>query len=365
MEVLKDANEREAAGERVLHMEVGEPGAGAPRAVLAAAARALEEGALGYTEAAGIPELRRAIACHYQDAYGLDVPVERVAVTIGSSGGFMLSLLAAFDPGDRIGLSVPYYPAYANMMRASGLEVVSIVTTLETRFQPTPEQLAMAGPLDGLLLASPANPTGPMLAAKEMAALSAYCADDGIRLISDEIYHGITYGESATSMLAYGGGAIVLNGFSKYFCMTGWRLGWMVIPEDLLRPIERLAQNLYISPPNLSQRAAIAAFGCREELDANVAVYAENRRILLEALPKAGIRDMAPADGAFYIFANVSHLTNDSSEFCHRLLTETGVAITPGIDFDAERGAAYVRISFAGPTEDVKETVRRLRDWLP
>ena len=364
MEVLKAANEREADGTRVMHMEVGEPGAGTPAKVLAAAARALKEDPLGYTEALGLPELRRAIAGHYRDAYDLAVPEERIAVTTGSSGGFLLTLVSAFDAGDRIGLGVPYYPAYTNMVRALNLEAVPIATTARTHFQPTPELVAQAGRLDGLLVASPANPTGSMLNDAELSALSAYCEAEGIRLISDEIYHGITYGAPAVSALAHGLNAVVLNGFSKYFCMTGWRLGWMVLPDDLLRPVERIAQNLFVSPPNISQRAAVAAFGCREELDANVAVYAENRRLLLDELPEIGIKDLAPADGAFYIFANVSHLTNDSSDWCRRLLDEAAVAITPGVDFDPERGAAYVRISFAGSTDDIREIIRRLRDWL-
>ena len=364
MEVLKAANEREADGTQVMHMEVGEPSAGAPEPVLEAAARALKEESLGYTEALGIPELRQAISDHYRDTYALDLGAERIAVTTGSSGGFLLTLLSAFDPGDRVGLGVPYYPAYTNMVRALGLEAVEIATTALTRFQPTPDLVAQAGRLDGLLVASPANPTGTMLNDAELSALSSYCEAEEIRLISDEIYHGITYGEPATTALAHSARAVVLNGFSKYFCMTGWRLGWMVVPDDLLRPIERLAQNLFVSAPNISQRAAVAAFGCREDLDGNVASYAENRMLLLDELPKMGIKDLAPAEGAFYIFANVSHLTNDSSEFCRRLLAEAAVAITPGIDFDPGRGAAYVRISFAGSTGDVKETIRRLRDWL-
>ena len=364
MEVLKAANEREADGTRVMHMEVGEPGAGTPAKVLAAAAQALKEDPLGYTEALGLPELRRAITGYYRDAYGLAVPVERIAVTTGSSGGFLLTLVSAFDAGDRIGLGVPYYPAYRNMLQALDLEAVPILTTAQSGFQPTPEQVARAAPLDGLLVASPANPTGSMLNDAELSALCACCEADGIRLISDEIYHGIIYGEAATSALAHSANAVVLNGFSKYFCMTGWRLGWMVLPDDLLRPVERIAQNLFVSPPNISQRAAVAAFGCGAELDANVAVYAENRRLLLDKLPKIGIKDLAPADGAFYVFANVSHLTNDSAEWCRRVLDEAAVAMTPGVDFDPERGAAYVRVSFAGSTEDVVETIRRLRDWL-
>ena len=361
---MKAANDREAAGESVLHMEVGEPGAGPPRKVLDAAAEALRSSKLGYTEALGIPDLRAAIAKHYRDRYDLAVPVERVVVTTGSSGGFMLALLAAFDAGDRVAVGVPYYPAYSNMLVALGIEPVYVVTGPQTRFQPTPETLAAAGPLDGVLVASPANPTGTMLSAKAMAALVDYCATADIRLLSDEIYHGITYGEQPSSALAYSGDAIVFNGFSKYFCMTGWRLGWMVAPHDMLAAIERLAQNLFISAPNVSQKSAVAAFDCREELEANVAAYARNRDLLLRELPKAGIGNFAPADGAFYIYANVSNLTNDSPEFCRRMLSETGVAVTPGIDFDAQRGSATIRISFAGSEADTAQAAARLIDWL-
>lgn len=364
MEVMKAANDREAAGKSVLHMEVGEPGAGPPRKVLKAAVDALGGGNLGYTEALGIPDLRAAIAKHYGDRYGIELPAGRIVVTTGSSGGFMLALLAAFDPGDRLAVGVPYYPAYRNMMTAFGIEPVFVAVGARTRFQPTPEALAAAGPLDGVLVASPANPTGTMLSAEAMAALVAYCADAGLRLLSDEIYHGITYGERPSSALAHGDAAIVFNGFSKYFCMTGWRLGWMVVPEDLSAAVERLAQNLFISAPNISQRSAITAFDCHDELEGNVAGYARSRKLLLRELPKAGIDQFAPADGAFYLYANVSNLTNDSADFCRRMLDETGVAVTPGIDFDAERGAATVRISFAGAEADMAEAAARLIDWL-
>ncbi len=361
---MKAANDREAAGDSVLHMEVGEPGAGPPRKVLEAAAEALRGNKLGYTEALGIPELRAAIAKHYGDRYGIDVAAERVVVTTGSSGGFMLALLAAFDPGDRVAVGVPYYPAYRNMLVALGIEPVFVVTGPQTRFQPSPQTLAAAGPLDGVLVASPANPTGTMLSAQALAGLVEYCAEADIRLLSDEIYHGIAYGERPGSALAHGDEAIVFNGFSKYFCMTGWRLGWMVLPRDLLGAAERLAQNLFISAPNISQRSAIAAFDCHDELEANVAAYTRSRELLLRELPKAGIDNFAPADGAFYIYANISNLTNDSTDFCRRMLDETGVAVTPGIDFDAERGAATIRISFAGAESDMAEAAARLIDWL-
>jgi aspartate/methionine/tyrosine aminotransferase len=364
MEVLREANARAAAGGQVLHLEVGQPSTAAPSAVIEAAKRALDTHQLGYTEALGIGDLRRCIAMHYRDMYGLAVDPARVVVTTGSSGGFMLSFLAAFDHGDRVALAAPGYPAYRNILQALGLMPVSIPAGAESRFQPTVAHLAALDlPVQGLILASPSNPTGTMLSRAELAALYAYCRERGIRLISDEIYHGITYGEPAATALAFGDAAIVVNSFSKYFSMTGWRLGWMVLPEDLLRPVERLAQNLFISPPTLPQIAAQAVFDCKDELDGNVRRYAENRRVLLEQLPRAGFDSLAPADGAFYIYADVSRLTNDSQEFCRRMLAETGVAATPGIDFDPERGHRFVRFSFAGTTADIATAAERLIAW--
>lgn len=364
MEVLKAANVKAARGDSVLHLEVGEPGRGAPSGVLAAAHRALDAGGIGYTDAFGLPDLRAQIARYYRQTHDVDVPIDRIAVTGRSSGGFVLSLLAAFDVGDRVALGVPCYPAYRNMFKALGIEPVYLRTTMETRFQPTPEMLAAAGPVDGLLIASPANPTGTMLLGAPMQGLIDYCNDNGVRLISDEVYHGLTYERPAETVLVRSVGGIVLNGFSKYYGMTGWRLGWMVMLDDLTPPVERLAQNLFISSNAISQRAAMAAFDCGEELAANVDVYRRNRDVLLDALPRAGIDDMAPADGAFYIYANVSRLTNDSSDFCARLLAETGVAITPGIDFDTEQGQAYIRISFAGENDTIRDAADRIVSWL-
>jgi aspartate/methionine/tyrosine aminotransferase len=364
MEVLKAANDRQAAGGEVFHMEVGEPGGGAPEPVIAAAREALGTAHLGYTEALGIPELRARIVRHYDEYYGVSVDFERVIVTAGSSGAFPLAFMAAFENGDRVALVAPGYPAYRNILLALDLEPVSIATGPESRFQPTPELLAAAGPLDGLLIASPANPTGTMLDRPALEALIAYCRQHGIRLISDEVYHGITYGRQAETLAGLWDQAVVINSFSKYFAMTGWRLGWMVVPEDLVRPLERLSQNLYISPPALSQHAAVVAFDCRTELDDKVAEYARNRELLLAELPQAGFDRLAPADGAFYIFADVAKLTNDSADFCRRMLEETGVASTPGIDFDTERGHAYLRFSFAGPHADMVEATRRLKAWL-
>ncbi len=365
MDVMTAAAERERQGGDVLHLEVGQPGTGAPSKVIAAAHRALDSEVLGYTVALGIPGLRQRIAEHYRTAYGVTVPVERIIVTTGSSGGFLLSFLGAFDVGDRVALAAPGYPAYRNILSAVGVAPVELVTEAEHRFQPTPELLeALDAPIDGLIVASPSNPTGTMLSPAELAALAGYCQERGIRLISDEIYHGITYGMRAATALQASDSAIVINSFSKYYSMTGWRLGWIVVPKDLVRAVECLAQNLFISPPSLSQHAAIAAFDCTGELDANVARYATSRELLLEALPRAGLDRLAPADGAFYIYADVGHLTDDSQEFCRRMLAETGVAATPGVDFDPGRGHGTVRFSFSGPTEDMAAAADRLYDWL-
>jgi len=365
MDVMRAANERAAAGEDVLHLEIGQPGTPAPRAVLDAARRALEEDRIGYTDAHGIPPLRDRLARHYREAYGVEIDPDRIMVTTGSSGGFLLGFLAAFDIGDRVALAAPGYPAYRNILTSLGVEPVLLPTEAEHRFQPTPELLdRVEGPLHGLIVASPSNPTGTMLDRAALGALADYCDARDIRLVSDEIYHGICYGERAVSALELGDRGLVINSFSKYFSMTGWRLGWMVMPEDLLRSVECLAQNLFISAPTLSQFAGLAALDCQETLDGYVAAYARNRKLLLDELPKAGFDRLAPADGAFYLYADVTHLTNDSEAFCRRMLAETGVAATPGIDFDPQRGNRYLRFSFAGPEAEVAEAARRLKAWL-
>ncbi len=366
MEVMRAAAEREASGAGVLHMEVGQPGTGAPQGVIDAARAALDGHRIGYTVALGIPELRAAIAGHYRDYYGVDVPAERIVVTTGSSGGFLLSFLAAFDQGDRVALAAPGYPCYRNILSALGVEPVSLMTTAADRFQPTPKLLDKAradGPVHGLIVASPSNPTGTMLGREAFQTLVEYCRAHDIRLISDEIYHGITFHHRADTAAEFTAEAIVINSFSKYFAMTGWRLGWMIVPEDLMRPVESLAQNLFISPPTLSQVAAVAAFDCRDEMEANVARYAANRELLLAELPEAGFTDLAPADGAFYIYADVGHLTNDSEDFCRRILSEAGVAITPGVDFDPWRGNRFVRFSFAESTGEIAAAAEALRRW--
>jgi aspartate/methionine/tyrosine aminotransferase len=364
MDMLSRANRRQQAGGEVVHLEVGQPGTPAPKAVLDAAARCLADGRIGYTEALGIGRLRESIARHYRDFYDVEVPAERIAVTTGSSSGFLLAFLAAFEPGDRVALATPYYPAYRNFLIALGLEPVLLSATAATGFHPTPGLLDAEPDLAGLIVASPANPTGSMLSPEELKQLVAYCADRGIRFISDEIYHGITFGKAVATVAELEPRAIVVNSFSKYFSMTGWRIGWLVLPEDLVRPVERLAQNLYISAPTLSQEAAIAALGCRAELDAYAAAYAEKRRFLLRELPGCGFSDFAPCDGAFYLYIDVGHLTNDSEDLCHRLLDEAGVALTPGLDFDPDRGQRYLRLSFAGPMADMEAAVGRLRTFF-
>ncbi|MYZ49687.1 aminotransferase class I/II-fold pyridoxal phosphate-dependent enzyme [Rhizobiales bacterium L72] len=367
MDVLSAAAEIEAAGRSVVHMEVGQPGAPAPGAVLEAARRTLEDGRLGYTEALGIRPLRERIARHYRDEYGRDVPASRVMVTTGSSGGFTLIFLGAFDPGARIAMAAPGYPAYRNILIALGLVPVEIPVGPRTRWVLTAEDVERAhaeAPLDGVLVASPANPTGTLTLPEALGELVSTCARLGIRFISDEIYHGLVYEGRAETALAFGDEPIVVNSFSKYYCMTGWRVGWLVLPEDLVRPFERLAQSFFISVPELSQRAAIAAFDARTELEAVKAGYARNRAHLLERLPALGFDEIVPVDGAFYVYASVARFTNDALDFSRRMLNEAGVAATPGPDFDRERGHRYVRFSFAGTEEAIREGVDRLAGWL-
>jgi aspartate/methionine/tyrosine aminotransferase len=364
MDVLRAANERAATGADVLHLELGQPGTGAPEGVLKAAHRALDGHGLGYTDSFGLKDLRQRIARDYHDRAGIALDWQRVVVTTGSSGAFILAFLAAFDVGDRVALAVPCYPAYRNILRAFGIEVVEIPCGPDSHFQPTPEHLRAAGPVQGLIVASPSNPTGSMLTGAPWRALIEYCEVNAIRLVSDEIYHGITFAEPAETALLYSDTAVVVNSFSKYYSMTGWRLGWLVLPEDLCRPVECLSQSLFISPPTLSQIAALSAFDCTVELDGYVRKYAANRDLLLAELPHAGITQFAPADGAFYLYADIGHLTNDSSAFCQSLLAETGVALTPGIDFDPARGTRTVRIAFAGPPGDIAEAAARIGRWL-
>jgi aspartate/methionine/tyrosine aminotransferase len=366
MDVMRAALAAEVAGRSIMHMEVGQPGTPAPQAARQAAARALEAETLGYTMALGNDALRAAIARHYADWYSVRVAPERIAVTTGSSAAFVLAFLAVFDAGDAVALPSPGYPCYRHILSALGQRSVLLETGPATDWMPTAEDVVRAVRRDGikgLLIASPANPTGTMISAARMDELVAVCREHGVRLISDEIYHGLTYERAAETALAHSDDAVVINSFSKYFSMTGWRIGWMVVPEALVRGVERLAQNLYISPPSIAQAAALGAFEAGEELEANRRVYAANRMLLLEELPKAGFTEFAPADGAFYLYCDVSQMTADAAVLAKTLLDEAGVAVTPGTDFDVERGNRFLRFSYAGTTADMAEAGRRLRDW--
>ena len=367
MDVMAAAARIEAAGGHVIHMEVGQPAAGAPKTAIAAAHAALEAGRIDYTSALGIPSLRERIARHYRDAYGCDVSPERVVVTTGSSGGFILAFLAMFEPGDRVAVTVPGYPPYRHILAALGCEPVLIETTNETRHALTGEALLAAhrkAPLKGVLVGSPANPTGTMMSREALAGLIAAAEGAGIRFISDEIYHGLDYAFPAVTAAALSEHALVINSFSKYFCMTGWRVGWMVVPEILVRPIVRLQQNLSISVPSLSQIAAEAAFDGAAEMEAIKHGYQENRRILIEGLPKAGLSKFLPADGAFYLYADVSDFTSDSFEFAKQMLEQARVAATPGLDFDPVHGRSFIRLSYARSPGEMREAVDRIAHWL-
>lgn len=367
MDVFKEAARLSAEGRNIIRMEAGEPGAPAPMRVREAAMRALQDGRIGYTQTLGIPQLRQAIAQHYRHAYGVSVDPARVAVTTGSSGGFVLAFLALFDPGARVAIAAPGYPAYRNILDALGIETVALATRAAERFIVTAAMIEEAHrqrPLDGVLLMSPANPTGTMMREDDLRAICITCERLGIRFVSDEIYHGLTYAWEAQTALAYSSQATVVNSFSKYYCMTGWRIGWLVLPEQLVRPVERLAQSLAISAPTLSQIAACEAFSARDELEIVKADYEKSRALLLRELPLIGLGDFHPVDGAFYVYVDISRFTNDSMDFCKRMLEEAGVAATPGPDFDREQGNKALRLSFAGASAEVVEGVRRISDWL-
>lgn len=369
MDVWLAAAERQRTHGDLVNLSAGQPSAGAPAAVRAKAIETLETTVLGYTVALGIPELRAAIAEAYQLRHGLVVDPADVVVTTGSSGGFLLAFLACFDAGDRVAIASPGYPCYRNILSALGCEVVEIPCGPETRFQPTARMLAeLDPPVKGVIVASPANPTGTVIPPDELAAIASWCEDSGVRLISDEVYHGLVYEGAPDTSCAWETSreAIVVNSFSKYFAMTGWRLGWLLVPNELQRAVDCLTGNFTICPPVLSQTAAVAAFTPESiaESDALLHHYAANRELLLDGLPKIGIDRLAPTDGAFYVYADVSHLTGDSLSFCSKLLADTGVAIAPGIDFDTKRGGDYVRLSFAGPASDIEEALKRIGGWL-
>ncbi|WP_375481793.1 aminotransferase class I/II-fold pyridoxal phosphate-dependent enzyme [uncultured Jatrophihabitans sp.] len=365
MRVLGAVTARREAGLFVADLSAGQPSTPAPAPVRAAAAHALQQDRIGYTSALGIPPLRRAIAAHYRDRAGLDIDARNVVVTTGSSGGFLLAFLAAFEHGATVAMARPGYPAYRNMLAALGCRVVELPCGASTRFQPTVAQLdALGAPPDGLVVASPANPTGTMVGPEELAALTAWCDAHGTRLISDEIYHGISYAAAPSSAWQYSRSPLVANSFSKYFSMTGWRIGWLLVPDELLDSVDRLTANFTICPPTLSQHAALAAFDAYDELDANVARYARTRSALLPALRAVGLDRLAPADGAFYVYADVSRWTRDSVTFVRRLLDDTGVAVVPGVDFDTRDGGSFVRMCFAGEESEILQAVDIMGGWL-
>jgi aspartate/methionine/tyrosine aminotransferase len=366
MDVMRAAAAKEATGARVIHMEVGQPGTPAPKAAREAVKRALDTETLGYTLALGMEPLRERIARHYRDWYGLDIPRDRIVVTSGSSAAFVLTFLAILDAGANVGLPSPGYPCYRHILAVLGCAPAILEADASTRWMPTAEQIAAADDetkLSAVLIASPANPTGTMLEPERLRAIVAVCHERGIWFISDEIYHGLAYDRPDVTALGHSDEVIVINSFSKYFSMTGWRVGWMVVPDRLVRTIERLAQNLYISPPAVAQVAALGAFDGIQELEANKAVYRANRELLLRELPKAGLDRIVPADGAFYLYADVGRFTDDSLAFARLMLAETGVAATPGVDFDEARGRRFLRFSYSGTTADMAEAARRLQTW--
>jgi aspartate/methionine/tyrosine aminotransferase len=367
MDVMAAAARLEAQGRRIVHMEVGQPAAGAPSTAIAAVRAALGNAAHGYTETLGVASLRRRIARSYAEWHGLDVDVERIVVTTGSSAGFMLAFLAVCEPGDRVAVALPGYPPYRHILTALGCEPVGIDTGAQTRWSITGEMLLAqhrTRPLKAVVVGSPANPTGTMMTAQALTDLIRCAEDAGIAVISDEIYHGLDYAFAAESAARLSSDAIIINSFSKYFCMTGWRIGWMVVPPSLVRAVERLQQNLAISVPTLSQIAAEAAFDGRVELEKIKAGYEENRRVLLDGLPRAGLTSFLPVDGAFYLYADISRFSRDSFDFARRLLEEAGVAATPGVDFDPLHGKQFLRLCYAGSGEDMREAVERIGNWL-
>ena len=363
MDVMQAASAAEAAGRHIIHMEVGQPGTGAPKGAVAALKGAMGEGALGYTVALGLPELRARIARMYGDWYDVDLDPGRVVITPGSSGGFILAFTALFDTGDRVGIGAPGYPSYRQILRALALHPVDLPTAPKNRYQPVPADFAGLD-LAGLMVASPANPTGTMLDKDAMTTLVGACAEAGTSFISDEIYHGIEYEKKAVTALEITDECYVINSFSKYFSMTGWRVGWMVVPENHVRVIERIAQNMFICAPHASQIAALAAMECDDELKANMDVYRANRQLMIAGLAAAGFRTFAPPDGAFYVYADVSELTDDSRAFAAEILDKAGVAVTPGLDFDPVRGHGTLRFSYARSTADIEEGLARLAAFL-
>ena len=363
MDVMEAARAAEAEGRRIIHLEVGQPSTAAPQKARRAVREALDVNPLGYTVALGLPALREGIAQLYMRWYGIDLDPGRVIITSGSSAGFLLAFTALFDSGAKVGVAAPGYPSYRQILKALSLKPIDIPTHSERGHQLRPQDVAMHS-LDGLLVASPANPTGTMLDKLALKALADYAKQSGISFISDEIYHGIEYEKKAVTVLEVTNNAYVINSFSKFFSMTGWRIGWLVVPEDHVRSVERLAQNMFICPPHVSQIAALAALECRVEMAINMKVYAENRRLMLEGLPQAGFTNIAPPDGAFYIYADISEFNVDSRVFAAQVLAKVGVAITPGLDFDPLRGGVTIRFSYAQSTHEIMEGLRRLGAFM-
>lgn len=362
MDVMEAARKAEAEGRHIIHMEVGQPGTGAPAGARAALAKQLDA-PLGYTVGLGLPALRARIAQHYLDMYGVDLDPARVVITSGASGAFLLAFSALFDNDARVGLGLPCYPSYRQILKAVGLKPVEMPTTVAGRYQPQPSDVA-AHDLDGLIVASPANPTGTMLDLAQITALAKACADKGAAFISDEIYHGISYDKQSVTALQVTDDVYVINSFSKYFSMTGWRVGWMVVPADHVRRVERLAQNMFICAPHASQALALAAFDCLDELDSHLEVYAANRQLMLDGLVAAGLTKFAPPDGAFYVYVDVSDYTNDARAFADQILAEAGVAVTPGLDFDPVEGHKWLRLSYARATADIAIGIERLKTFM-
>ncbi|KQI73100.1 1-aminocyclopropane-1-carboxylate deaminase [Loktanella sp. 5RATIMAR09] len=362
MDVMEAARKAEAAGRHIIHMEVGQPGTGAPQDAKAKLIADMAD-PLGYTVALGLPELKERIAQHYADWYGVSLDPARVVITSGASGAFLLAFSALFDNDARVGLGTPCYPSYRQILRAVGLSPIDIPTTFAQRFQPAPADVA-AHNLDGLIVASPANPTGTMLDRDGLAALASACDAQGAAFISDEIYHGIDYDVAPVSALQVTDDVYVVNSFSKYFSMTGWRVGWMIVPEDHIRQVERLAQNMFICAPHAAQRLALHAMDCTDELEANKAVYRANRALMIAGLQAAGLTRFAPPDGAFYVYVDVSEYTDDALAFAAEILDQAGVAVTPGLDFDAARGHHWLRFSYARSTADITEGLDRLARFM-
>ena len=365
MDIMREANELEAKGKSIIHMEVGQPSTSAPRLALRTAEKVLLQERLGYTEALGDIDLRKKISQFYIARYNLEIDFNRIIVTTGASGGLQLAFLSLFDAGDRVALTEPCYPGYRNMLSSMNIEIEKLSIGPEYDFRLNVEVLEkMSNRIDGLIMSSPGNPTGSMTKAEQLKLIVSWCQENQVKLISDEIYHGIEYEEPAITAVNLDNASIVINSFSKYFSMTGWRLGWMVVPENMIRTIERLAQNLFISPPTISQLAALGSLDSLEELNQTVARYKKNRELMIARLPEFGLSKFAPIDGAFYAYVDVSNFADNSEKFCREMLREIGVAITPGIDFDRENGMRYVRFCFSGLTEEINEAMNRLSNWL-